>query len=109
MTHFFQPLDLTVNGIAKKLTRKEFITYYSSTVQKDLANGKSIDEIDVDLKLSTIKPLHAQWLVNLYNFFTAADGRAITLKGWKKSGISGILDGTTTLNPEDPFKNLYES
>ena len=28
MTHFFQPLELTVNGVAKQLTRKEFINYY---------------------------------------------------------------------------------
>ena len=42
MTHFFQPLDLTVNGAAKKFTRNEFVTYYSSTVQKELSNGKCI-------------------------------------------------------------------
>ena len=33
MTHFFQPLDLTVNGAAKKLARKEFMQYYSTAVQ----------------------------------------------------------------------------
>ena len=27
MTHFFQPLDLTVNGSAKKFMRKQFITH----------------------------------------------------------------------------------
>ena len=34
MTHFFQPLDLTVNGCAKQRTRKEFVTYYSSAVKQ---------------------------------------------------------------------------
>ena len=33
MTHFFQPLDLTVNGSAKKFMRNEFVTYYSSAVK----------------------------------------------------------------------------
>uniref|UniRef100_A0A1X7VL66 DDE-1 domain-containing protein n=1 Tax=Amphimedon queenslandica TaxID=400682 RepID=A0A1X7VL66_AMPQE len=108
MTPFFQPLDLTINGAAKKFTRNEFVTYYSSTVQKELSSGKCIEDIEVDLKLSTIKPLHAQWLINLYNFFTTTEGHAITLKGWKKAGISTLLDGTTTLGPDDPFKAIYE-
>ena len=40
VTHFFQPLDLTVNGSAKKFIRKQFITYYSSTVKNQLERGK---------------------------------------------------------------------
>ena len=53
-----------------------------------------------------IKPLHAQWLVNMYNFFTQPDGRIIILKGWQKAGISGLLDGTIVLPPEDPFETI---
>ena len=34
MTHFFQPLDLTVNGSAKKYMRTQFIVYYSSSVKQ---------------------------------------------------------------------------
>ena len=108
MTHFFQPLDLTVNGAAKKLARKEFIKYYSTVVQQQLQSGKSLEEIEVDLRMSVIKPLHAQWLVNMYTYFTSAShGREIILKGWKKAGISGLLDGSTILPPEDPFEQIY--
>ena len=105
LTHFFQPLDLTVNGAEKKLARKEFIQYYSTAVQQQLQSGK---EIEVDLRMSVIKTLHAQWLVNIYFYFTSAThGRDIILKGWKKTGISGLLDGTTTLPAEDPFEQIY--
>jgi len=45
--------------------------------------------------------------VNIYNYFTtASSGRDIILKGWKKAGISGILDGSTILPPEDPFETI---
>ena len=54
MTHIFQPLDLTVNGAAKKLTKKSFIKYYSDSVLKQLEAGKPLEDIDVDLKLTTI-------------------------------------------------------
>jgi len=40
MTQFFQSLDLTVNGAAKKLAWKEFTQYYSTAVQQQLQNGK---------------------------------------------------------------------
>ena len=104
MTHFFQPLDLTVNSAAKQFTKKEFVIYYSAAIQKELNNGNNIEDIEVDLKLSTIKPLHAQWLVNLFNHLTTADGKATILKGWKNSGL---LDGTTVLLPEDPFEAIF--
>ena len=60
MTHLFQPFDLTVNGAAKTFMRSRFITYYSDTVKQQLDSGKSIDDVEVEFRLTTIKPLHAQ-------------------------------------------------
>lgn len=34
MTHFFQPLDLTVNKSAKQFMKNEFITYYSDACRQ---------------------------------------------------------------------------
>ena len=34
MTHFFQPLDLTVNGSAKNFMRKKFVTWYAEEINK---------------------------------------------------------------------------
>ena len=42
MTHFFQPLDLTVNGVAKKYMKKEFTVYYSLSVKQQLDSGKNL-------------------------------------------------------------------
>ena len=51
--------------------------------------------MNVDLKLSVLKPIHATWLVETsqYNFFTSAQWRVHGLKGWEKAGIKGILTG----------------
>ena len=108
MIHFFQPLDLTVNGAAKSFAKKEFITYYSAQVQQQIEGGTNLEDINVDLRLSVIKPLQAQWLVNMYNFFTQPNGKKVILKGWKKAGIAGLLDNTTLLSPEDPFETIFE-
>ena len=107
MTHFFQPLNLTVNQSAKQLMRNKFIKYYSDAVKLELDKGSQIEDIEVDLRLTAIKPLHAQWLVEMYDFFTSEKGRQIILKGWKKAGIIGLLDGTTEMPSEDPFQNIY--
>ena len=69
--------------------------------------GTSEDEISVDLKLTTIKPLHAQWLVNLFNFMTTEEGKEHIFKGWKKAGVVGLVDGTTVLPEKDPFQEIY--
>ena len=58
MTHFFQPLDLTVDGCAKQRMRKEFVTYCSSAVKQQLDSGKQLEDIEVDFRLSVLKPLH---------------------------------------------------
>ena len=107
MTHFFQPLDLTVNQSAKHFMRNKFIAYYSDAVKQELDKGSQIEDIEVDLRLTAIKPLHAQWLVKMYDFFTSEKGRQIILKGWKKAGIIGLLDGTTLIPSEDPFQDIY--
>lgn len=86
--------------------KKEFTVYYSSCVKQQLDSGKRLEEIDVDFRLTVIKPLHAQWLVNMYNFFTSRKGADDIVKGWKKAGIVGVLDGTIVLPNEDPFSAL---
>ena len=54
--------------------KKQFITYYAGAVQKQLQLGANLEDIDVDFRLSILKPLHAQWLVNVYNYFKRCDG-----------------------------------
>ena len=103
MTHFFQPLDLTVNGSAKKFMQNQFSEYYCGEVKQQLDSGKPLAEIEVDFRLTILKPLHAQWLIALYNQFTSDKCKSVIFKGWKKSGVSGVLDESTVLPPVDPF------
>ena len=91
MMHFFQPLDLTVNRSAKQFMQKQLVMCCREIVQHKLENGESLEDIEVDLRLTAIKPLHAQWVVGMYNFFTSSKGTRIIGKGWKKAGISGVI------------------
>ena len=58
MTKYYQPLDLTVNGYAKRVLKSKFNEWYLSQVRAYLDNGVSIDDIEVGLQLSKTKPIH---------------------------------------------------
>ena len=88
MTNLFQPLDLTVNGSAKAFMKRKFTEWYGSQISKALDDGVVLDDIDIKLRLSVLKPLHASWLVELFNHMTSDNGRQIIANGWKSAGIS---------------------
>ena len=107
MTHFFQPLDLTVNGPAKKFCKDKFTTWYSADVQRQIESGTRLEDVEVDLRMSVLKPVHATWLVDLYNYLTSTEGRVYIHEGWEKAGIKCVVSGEKSLPPIDPYQCIY--
>ena len=96
MTHFFQPLDLTVNREAKTFMKEQFTSW------------------DAGQRLSILKPIQETWLVSLYNYLASSEGRHSIAKGWKKAGETDVVSGSKKLPPENPFetwmlKNIADS
>ena len=56
MTHFLQPLDFTVNREAKKFIKDPFTSWCSAQIQSQLDSGMVLNDVDVDLRLSVLKP-----------------------------------------------------
>jgi len=71
-----------------------------------MESGTSTDEVEVDLRLSVLKPLHARWMVSLYNHLTSREGKRYVTKRWEKAGVTGVVNGKTALPPEDPFEEI---
>ena len=69
MTHLFQPLDLTINSYAKNYLKRKLNGLYTDQVYQQYEEKKEIEGIDVKLRLTTLKPLHAEWMTELYNHF----------------------------------------
>ena len=59
MTNLFHLLDLTVNGSAKAYMRRRFTEWYSTSISRQLNEGKAVDNIEFELKLFILDPLHA--------------------------------------------------
>ena len=66
MTHIFHPLDLAINGTAKMFLRSCFTEHYAAAVKDQLGRGRQLEKIEVDLCLSTVKPLNGRWLIVPY-------------------------------------------
>ena len=87
--------------------KKKFTLWYTDQVIRALDEGKDIKDVKISLKLSIVKPLHARWLIEMYNHMTSSEGRDVCLKGWK---VAGILDaaekGLEELPNLDPFHDI---
>ena len=85
-TDRLQPMDLSVNKSAKDFMRSKFRNWYATQVQQQLHKE---DIAPVDLRMSTMKPLGASWLVSLYDCLRAQS--SIIENGFKAAGMLSYL------------------
>ena len=80
MTHLLQPLDLSTNGAVKKMEKRAFSEYFTSCITEELLSdpGKDVTTIEVDLKLSTLKPGHGKLMKELYEWLLSEKGKSIS-------------------------------
>ena len=81
-TDRLQPLDLAVNKPAKDFVRAKFQDWYGDEICKQLEKG--VNE-DVDMRMSCMKPLTAQWMIDLHGHLAARPD--IILNGFRAAGI----------------------
>ena len=108
-TYLFQPLNNEgeSNGFVKRLMKRKFTDWYASQITLAMEEGKELETIEVPLKLSNIKPLHAKWLIEMCNEMTSDESRKVCLKGWKVSGIKAAAEqGLSKLPCLDRFSDI---
>ena len=66
-----------------------------------------MENIEIKLRLSLIKPIHAAWVVDIYNHMPSERGIEIIESGWRASGILDALrKGSSALPSIDPFVDI---
>ena len=58
ITQIFQPLDFTVNGTGRGFMKKHCTEWNRRCIVQELDNGKDVDSINNQLKMSILKSLH---------------------------------------------------
>ena len=93
MTHLLQPLDVTTNGTIKKIEKQEFSNYIASIITNERLIDPALDvtTIRTDSKLSTLKPLHLNKLIQIFNYFKTSDGESIILSGFQATGTTNAI------------------
>ena len=86
-TDRLQPLDVSVNRAAKHFIRGKFESWYADRIMAQQESGQDIQP--VDLRLSVVKPIGAQWMIDLYDYLKG--NPSIITHGFKHVGISGQL------------------
>ena len=62
-----QPLDRLVNKPLKDHLKTKFTQWYADQVSAQLASGKAIDEVKINMCISIIKPTSANWILFAYD------------------------------------------
>ena len=68
---------------------------------------RDVPNIEIDLRLSTLKLRHAKVMTDLYHHLQSHKGKEIIKAGWKAAGITDILQNSRRNNEnlikENPF------
>ena len=85
-----QPLDVSVNAQFKTELKEQFTKWYVDRVCEAIKANPgdmraAVDAVKPDMRLSTMKPLHASWLVN--SFTAMKKNGDLIQSGWRRTGI----------------------
>ena len=89
LTNKFQLLNISVNKLAKASISNKCNSWFSKQVSDQLALGTEPSKVKVSAKPSDIKPLHAQWIVDLYNYIRKEKGTIIN--EFKSAGVTEAI------------------
>lgn len=84
-TDKLQPLDVAVNYDYKIILETEFHEWYSTQVMKSLDHYNRQGNASIDLKTSTVKPLHANRIINTHS--RTSKRSALIKSGFHKLGL----------------------
>ena len=59
--------------VQQTIFRNKFTAWYSVDVQRQIESERRLEDIEVDLRLSVIKPVHAAWPVQMYIYLTSVE------------------------------------
>ena len=84
-TSELQPLDSIFNRVLKQKMAQNFNTWYAKSIYEHLERQQNIQNIEVNMKLSFIKPLHAAWMIEAIN--SMSEDKQLVKQCWEAVGI----------------------
>ena len=104
ITNKFQPLDISLNKAAKAFIKNMYNERFSNEVATQLNRGVNPAEVKITSKLSDLKPLHASWIVDLYEHSTKKT--ELIIKGFDSTGITEAFNNAQSVYKK--IKNPFQ-
>ena len=101
LTNKFQPLDLSVNKPGESFISEKYNTWMAKEVSNQLQ--REISPVKIDLILGIIKPMHAKWIVELFNIMKKEKEKIIN--GFNSVVITEAIQSANVVleKVENPF------
>ena len=96
LTNKSQPLDISVNKSAKAFISSKYNSWFSKQVSAQLALGTESSKVEVTAKLSDIKPLDTQWIVDPYNYIR--EEKDTIINGFRSAGVTEAIQSAQESN-----------
>ena len=94
LTNKFQPLDITVNKLAKSFISNKYKEWFSKQVSQQLEKGMQPADVKVSLGLIEQKVMHAKLILELYNHLCHQN--EIILNGFKAASITEAVESANS-------------
>ena len=95
-TDRLQPLEISVNKLAKHFLQQKFQKWYSDQIFDNASTMEDVELKPIDLSLLVMRELGANWLVDMAKYI--ADNPDFIVNGFVRAGISEALDGVENKN-----------
>ena len=90
-TNLFQPSDISVKKSAKCFIANKYQDWSAEKVLQQLNRGVAAHDVEVDVNLSIMKPLHAEWIIKMYHHLKRAKQKQIVISGFRKAHITAAV------------------
>lgn len=85
-TDKLQPLDVSINKLAKEYLRSKFQSWYASKITSQLRAGTSLSALQpVPMQLSVMEPTGAKWMMDPYDYIKPKP--ELVINGFRNVGI----------------------
>ena len=105
LTNKFQSVNISVNKAAKTFIQNIHNQWFSNEVATQLNRGVDPTEVKITSKLSDLKPLHASWIVDLYELLKKEAGMII--KDFDSTGITEAVNNAQSVY--EKIENYFPS
>ena len=89
------------------MEKRAFSVYFTSCITDEMLRnpGKDVTAIEIDSKLSTLKPRNGKLMKEIYEWLLTDKGKGIILSGWRSAGIMDCVKNAR--NGQIPSSNPY--